>query len=293
MSFLERIYQANNAVLEEYRPLLYTNRQIGLLWQKQIELLLDYGVPLQQYYDTYILDSTLDCETLSALLASPIRKLYDAGIVTGWRNELYPLAESHHCSPVALIERAAMPLFGGCGYGVHVNGLTKKNNRTYLWIARRAWNKPTDPGKLDQIAAGGMPFGISAFKNMQKESAEEAAISFELSAQAKAVSTSSYFYQVENGIRADVLFNYDLWLPDDFAPHNTDGEVAEFSCLPIEEVMEIVEKTDQFKFNANIVLIDLFIRHGHLTPEHKDYEELCGILNPRFSVLKSTFSTFR
>lgn len=293
MSFLERIYQANNAVLEEYRPLLYAERQIGLLWQKQIELLLDYGVPLKRHHGVYMLDSTSDCEVLSASLAPPIRKLYDAGIITGWRDELYPLAENHHCSPVALIERAAMPLFGGCGYGVHVNGLTKRNNCTYLWVARRAWNKPTEPGKLDQIAAGGMPFGIDAFKNMQKESAEEAAIPFDLSIQAKAVSTSSYFYQVKNGIRADVLFNYDLWLPDDFIPNNVDGEVAEFNCLPVEEVMEIVEKTEQFKFNATIVLIDLFIRHGYLSPEHKDYEELCGMLNPRHSILKSTFSTFR
>ena len=38
--------------------------------------------------------------------------------------------------------------------------------------------------------------------------------------------------------------------------------------------MEIVEITDDFKFNCNLVIIDFCIRHGVLPPEHPDYEAI-------------------
>ena len=45
-------------------------------------------------------------------------------------------------------------------------------------------------------------------------------------------------------------------------PHAADGEVEEFELWPIERVMAAVRDTDDFKFNVNLVLIDLFRRHG-------------------------------
>jgi len=38
--------------------------------------------------------------------------------------------------------------------------------------------------------------------------------------------------------------------------------------------MEIVETTDDFKFNCNLVITDFCIRHGVLPPEHSDYETI-------------------
>lgn len=289
MSYLSQIQAANNARLDQYQPLYHAQRLVGLLWRKQIPLLQEYGLRIRPSADGYTLDSEQDCPGLSAHLGEVINALRRHGHVPGWRNETYALSDGLHRPAVALIERAAMPLFGGCGYGVHVNGLTVRHGQIHLWIAQRARDKPTDPGKLDQIAAGGLPHGIDAFRNMQKECSEEAAIPSALSAHAKPVSMTSYFYQVDNGIRADVLFNYDLWLPEDFTPHNNDGEVAAFQCLPLHDVMAMVNDGDAFKFNANLVLIDLFIRHGYLTPAHPDYEAICGLLNPRHSVLHSRY----
>lgn len=57
--------------------------------------------------------------------------------------------------PVLLVERAAAPLLGIKGYGVHMNGYVRKNDRIYLWVATRSANKPTWPSQLDHIAAGG------------------------------------------------------------------------------------------------------------------------------------------
>jgi hypothetical protein len=48
--------------------------------------------------------------------------LRDEGFVTGWRDELYPVAERFGATPAFLVERAAAGYFGIKGYGVHVNG---------------------------------------------------------------------------------------------------------------------------------------------------------------------------
>ena len=41
----------------------------------------------------------------------------------------------------------------------------------------------------------------------------------------------SYEYVVEDGLKRDVLFVYDLELPEEFVPSNNDGEVRFFLIL--------------------------------------------------------------
>jgi thiamine pyrophosphokinase len=66
------------------------------------------------------------------------------------------------------------------------------------------------------------------------------------------------------GLRRDRLHCYDLMLPESFEPHPVDGEVAGFELWPIQRVFDAVRDTDEFKFNVNLVLIDLFERFGYL-----------------------------
>ena len=40
-------------------------------------------------------------------------------------------------------------------YGVHINGYVETEVGLELWVARRSKDKPTWPGKLDHIVAGG------------------------------------------------------------------------------------------------------------------------------------------
>ena len=49
-----------------------------------------------------------------------------------------------------------------------------------------------------------------------------------------------------------------------FRPRAADGEVEAFELWPIARVMQTVRDTDEFKFNVNLVLIDLFHRLGLL-----------------------------
>ncbi|MBN1872756.1 MAG: DUF4743 domain-containing protein, partial [Anaerolineae bacterium] len=69
------------------------------------------------------------------------------------------------------------------------------------------------------------------------------------------------------------IFIYDLELPEDFVPQNTDGEVETFYLWPIGRVIDALE-TDDFKTNNTLVFIDLLLRHGYLTPDDPHYAEI-------------------
>jgi hypothetical protein len=64
------------------------------------------------------------------------------------------------------------------------------------------------------------------------------------------------------GLRRDRLHCYDLELPGDFCPQAADGEVEAFELWSIDRALRAVRDTDNFKFNVNLVLIDLFLRRG-------------------------------
>jgi len=113
--------------------------------------------------------------------------------------------------------------------------------------------------------------------NIIKESAEEANIPERLSKKAELVSELHYRSETHRGLHIDTLFNYDLWLPEDFVPENTDGEVEEFILMPLEEMAQItdnIHNTEEFKDNCNLVNIDLLIRHGLLSKAHPEYDEI-------------------
>src|SRR6185437_13408149 len=102
-----------------------------------------------------------------------------------------------------------------------------------LWIGRRAPDKRVSPGKLDNMVAGGIGFGHGVFETLAKEAGEEAAVPAPLIAGAVAVGALGYRLEMPQGMREDVLFVYDLEVPADFVPRNTDGEITEFMLLPV------------------------------------------------------------
>ena len=183
-----------------------------------------------------------------------------------WRNEAFDVRATPDGPALTQIDRGAIPSFGVVAVGVHVNGVVRRADGLHLWIARRAANKLLDPGKLDHITAGGVPAGLTPEQTLVKEAAEEAAIPAALAARARHVATIGYAMERAEGLRRDLLHCYDLDLPEDFAPTAADGEVASFELWPIAQAVQSVRDTDDFKFNVNLVLIDLFLRCG-LVPD--------------------------
>lgn len=214
-------------------------------------------------------------------VAGTLVTLRDEGLITGWRDEPYPVAQSFSSPPLFVVERAAVPLLGVKGYGVHVNGYVADGETVKLWVGRRSLTKPTGPGKLDQLVAGGQPAGISIADNLIKECAEEAAIPAAIAAKAVPVGTVSYLTERPEGLRDDVLFDYDLELPPDFRPVNADGEVAAFYLWSIERVIDTLERSDEFKFNSGLVVIDFLVRRGFIGPERPDYVDIVEGLHVR------------
>lgn len=179
-----------------------------------------------------------------------------------WRGEAFDIRARHDGPVLAQLDRGALPAFGVEAMGVHVNGLVERPDGWYLWVARRAADKALDPGKFDHIVAGGVPAGLTPDETLVKEAAEEAGIAADLARQARLVGTIRYTMERSEGLRRDILYCYDLLLTPEFRPHPQDGEVAGFDLWPLARVCEAVRRTDAFKFNVNLVLIDLFLRRG-------------------------------
>jgi 8-oxo-dGTP pyrophosphatase MutT (NUDIX family) len=201
---------------------------------------------------------TLDDGTALPAIA---RRLSDAGCYR-WRREAFDIRAEPDGPVLALLDRGALPSFGVVAVGVHVNGLVRRSDGLHVWVARRAADKQLDPGKLDHIVAGGVPAGLSPAETLVKEAAEEAAIPASLAGQAAAVAVIEYAMERPEGLRRDLLHCYDLNLPEDFRPLAVDGEVEGFELWPVARVMQAVRDTEAFKFNVNLVLIDLFLREG-------------------------------
>ncbi|HVZ07065.1 NUDIX hydrolase [Rhodopila sp.] len=255
--FTRHVRACNNARLPgERTPLWIGDGRVGWL-APAIAAALAEAASIRRRDDGLVL-------TDPGALPEIARRLAGRGLVR-WRDEAFDVRADPQGPALARIDRGALPKFGIQAQGVHVNGLVTRPDGPYLWIARRAMNKALDPGKLDHIVAGGIPAGLDARETLIKEAAEEASIPPDLAARATPVGEIRYAMERDEGLRRDVLTCYDLELPAAFTPVAGDGEVEAFELWPLARAFETVRDTDAFKFNVNLVLIDLFIRRGLIT----------------------------
>jgi hypothetical protein len=252
--FLRHVRLCNNARLPGNRlPFRIRSAQVG--W-----VTADFAGALADLPD---IDMGADGVALTDGAALPAigRKMSDRGFYR-WRREEFDVRAAVDGPVLARVDRGAIPAFGIQANGVHLNGLVSRPDGLHLWVARRALDKALDPGKLDHIVAGGVPAGLSPVATLWKEAGEEAAIPADLAARAREVAVLSYAMERPEGLRRDRLHCFDLELPPDFVPRPLDGEVEGFELWPLERAVEAVRTTNDFKFNVNLVLIDLFIRLG-------------------------------
>jgi len=217
----------------------------------------------------------------SAALDRVARELANAGVTSPYMGEPYAVTPGGREAALCVIDRAAAAHFGLRTFGQHLNGYVRRADGIHMWLGRRARDRLLFPGALDNMVAGGLPHSLSLEDNLVKECAEEAGVAEALARKAVPVGVVSYKRVAQRGYRRDVLYCYDLELPQDFLPRNTDGEVEEFMLLPLSEVAAIVRETDDFKLNCNLVVIDFLIRHGWLDPRSPGYLDLVlGLRQP-------------
>jgi hypothetical protein len=277
LSFLDRVRACAIYTPSAYRPFRVDGIDVGLVAHDFVRLLARDARVFVVTEEAVTLSPSIppDPAARTAAVDRALRPLAEAGALPGWRDEPYEVA-AYPGAPVKFaMERAAIPKFGIVAAGIHVNGIVRKaDGSLWMWIGRRALNKANSPGKLDQLVAGGKPAGASVRDTLLKESAEEADLPEAVAGGAVPVGAITYRTERSEGLRRDVLYVFDLELPEDATPRNTDGEISEFYLWPLSRVIETVRETDAFKFNCALVVIDFLIRHGYIGPDEPDYLEL-------------------
>lgn len=275
MSFLDRIRECNAHEMAHFRPFVVAGHRVGWLKRPFLDELAAFPKLFELGEDAVVLSPKLrtPAERTEAV-DEALRALAARGMIEGWRDEAYPVTLRWGAEPLLLMERAAVPAFGVRAYGVHMNGFCRDGGRLFMWIARRAYDKPTFPGMLDNMVAGGQPAGLSLLDNLVKECGEEAGIPEALARRAVPTGAVSYAMESPEGLKPDVQFVYDLEVPLDFVPRTVDGEIDAFMLWPIEQVMAAVSGSAEFKFNCNLVIVHFLVQHGLIGPEHPDYLEI-------------------
>lgn len=209
-------------------------------------------------------------------------------VLKGWRNELYPVYGPDR-DILVNIERAGSALFGIMIYGIHMTGYVNTKDGLKIWVPRRAKNKQTYPGMLDNTVGGGIASGDKPLESIVREAVEEVSLFKDYVAKnVKCCGTVSYFDirderaapGAEIGLlQPECIYVYDLEIPGDFKPRPGDMDAEDFRLLDIPSLQTALRE-GEFKTNCALVLLDFFIRHGIIVPElEKDYVEIIARLH--------------
>ncbi len=288
MSYLDRIDYCNRIDIAHFKRFFVDGYHVGWVKKKNAHLIKGWCTNAVETEEDIAINSDRgDIASRNELFAFLVGQFSNLGLIYPPMNELYPVSLHQRENIVAVVDRVAAAIFGIRCYGQHLNGYVKDGSAIKMWISRRAKDRGVEPGKLDQLVAGGLPFAVSPSQNLIKECWEEAGIPQELAQQAISVGTVSYCAESERGLKPDTLLIYDLELPHTFEPRCTDGEVEAFYLMPIEEVATLVRETTEFKHNCNLVVIDFLVRHGLLPDDDPDYTAIVAGLHPTLPQLSA------
>ena len=196
---LTRIAQVNDCSRSPVLvPFVVGNERVGAVPPAVVEALRSWPAvfecsdPSRVSLSPELAEATL--EQRSAAVHEVALALRESGLVTKWRDERLALVTAFDAPPALLVERRLVPLLGGKGYGVAINGYSHdERGELFLWVATRAADKATWPAMLDTLAAGAMSAGASVSAAARSEAAEEAGVPDELlAAGLKPVGAVSY-----------------------------------------------------------------------------------------------------
>lgn len=269
MGYLNIVNRCNNFTGYGFYDFLYgEGKRVGWVHDSHISALRGFEDGFVIDDDARILRFSPALKTSdqrSALMVKVGLKLREAGALGQWRNELYPVKRRWEDDSLFVLERAMAPYFGVRAFGVHMNGFVRTPKGLKMWIAKRAPTKATSPGMWDNMVAGGQPDGVALHDNMMKECGEEAGIAPALAGQVRQTGRVAYEMQVGPTVKPDVLYCFDLELPQGFTPKNQDGEVDEFRLIGMEELCALLCDTREVKENSALVMLDFLLRHGVLS----------------------------
>jgi 8-oxo-dGTP pyrophosphatase MutT (NUDIX family) len=200
-----------------------------------------------------------------AALATMNAALREEDHIRAWRDEPFSLLDPQDGRVLATFERASARFWGTLTLGAHANGYVADatGRPTHLWIARRAWNKATDPGCLDNLIGGGVPHGQTPLETVLREGWEEAGLVPAQMHRLAAGGVIELDRDVPEGRQFERLHVYDLELGADVVPANQDGEVAQILRLEVAQAAEVA-LSGEMTVDAALVTLDFLLRHGAL-----------------------------
>ncbi|KAG9242816.1 nudix hydrolase [Calycina marina] len=230
-----------------------------------------------------ITDSSEGKDTSKACIAA-FQDTVDAII----ESKLFPIVHKHSelfrlmgANDDVVFERFTSPIFGVAGGGAHMTAFVRTPKGIKVWVPRRSKHLKTYPGMLDTSVAGGIKADDTPFTCIVDEAHEEASLPKEY-VETQAVSVGVITHVTESSfpkplplVYSQVLYLYDIELPEDIIPKPGDDEVEEFLLWGVEEVKDAMMK-QKFKPNSSLVMMEFFIRHGIFTPDNlPGYSEIC------------------
>ena len=201
-------------------------------------------------------------DSRSRALQSLAQQLRRRGLIADWRNELSAVLDDAG-EEIARCERGAFRTLGLQNCAVHINGYRTDGR---VWVARRSALKRADPGKLDNLAAGGVAAGESPRRTALREAWEEAGVPRRLANKVDFPGmVIRSLRETQFGVHDELVIIADLELPLTFTPEGRDGEVAEFLCLDRAEVDAALAR-GEFTVEAALAMRESLERRAAATP---------------------------
>ncbi|KAL7648847.1 UNVERIFIED_CONTAM: hypothetical protein RMT77_000766 [Armadillidium vulgare] len=265
--------QGLRSIHGECIPLIACGRQVGMIRPDVAYFLEKYpdvftATPTAFYLNPEFTTYESRTQAIDIVLRD-LRVKSNLIALRGWRDECFNVWSDFGSEPLFKIERSASTVLGTRAFGIHITGYTRQpDGSTGVWLQKRSATKPTWPGMFDSMVGGGITAGLKASEVVIKEAEEEASIPREIIQNAVPVGTVSFFTETERGLHANSEFVYDLELPNDFIPKNSDGEVEGFELVPVQELLSRV-LSSKYKLTSAPIAINFLLRNGLINPDNE------------------------
>lgn len=184
-------------------------------------------------------------------LGAMARALHEAGCLPRWRGEMLDVWADG--DSIAAVERGAVRALGLLTRAVHLNAWSEQGE---LWVARRALDKPTDPGLWDTLVGGLVGWREGDDLALERESGEEAGLGpWALAQRTPLRSVTRMKRRLPEGFQCEEVLTSECVLAPGVVPVNRDGEVMQIACLPVSTIISMLLDR-QFTLEAGIVIAD-------------------------------------
>lgn len=208
-------------------------------------------------YRLVLLDDEFDVRQRCAALHDCALRLRNAGLLTGWRDELLDVRPVAGEAPIATIERAACRTLGITTTAVHLNAFTPSGE---LLVSRRALHKQIDPGLWDNLVGGMVPAGETEAQALAREAEEEAGLDLAPLSLTRG-GRVQVRRRVPEGFQSEIVQVFDTVLPEGIELRNRDGEVAAIERRRAEAVLDAIEG-DEFTLESALAILDALLRRN-------------------------------